>query len=224
MKNTTIIQSVAATLTLSAACAAQAGRPLVVDDANTNDKGAGHVEVWVARDAGKATSVFIAPAYAPIDNVELSAVLARDTTNHLSAQALQVKWRITPSQEKGCNFATVLGITHASGGGSNPFYLNGNASCNGLGPVSVHANIGFTKASGSSAIKTWGIAAEMPLGSVTSHIEAFGAEGAKPTLQLGARTQITKTIQLDGTIGRSSGETIYSVGLKFQFGWPDIMR
>jgi len=32
---------------------AHAGRPLAVDDANVNEKGAGHVEVWVARDSSK---------------------------------------------------------------------------------------------------------------------------------------------------------------------------
>ncbi len=32
---------------------AHAGRPLAFDDANVNEKGAGHVEVWVARDGEK---------------------------------------------------------------------------------------------------------------------------------------------------------------------------
>jgi hypothetical protein len=34
-----------------------AGRPLGVDDASVNDKGAGHVEAWVARDSAKNTVV-----------------------------------------------------------------------------------------------------------------------------------------------------------------------
>ena len=57
----------------------------------------------------------------------------------------------------------------------------------------------------------------MPFGDVTGHVETFGAEGAKPSVQAGARTQITKTIKLDGSIGRSNNETIFSVGVKFQF-------
>jgi hypothetical protein len=217
MKKSTASHIAVAAIALCSALAAHAGRPLAVDDANTNDKGAGHVEAWVTRNDTKASVLTIAPAYAPIDNVEIAGSYARDTTNSTSAQSLQVKWRITPSQEKGCNYATVLGVSHASGGGNNPFYLNGNATCNGLGPVSVHANIGITKASGVAGVKTWGVAAEMPFGEVTGHVETFGQEGSKPTLQVGARTQITKTIQLDGTIGRSNDETIYSVGVKFQF-------
>jgi hypothetical protein len=57
---------------LSATMAAHAGRPLGVDDASVNDKGAGHVESWVARDSAKNTIVNLAPAYAPVDDLELS--------------------------------------------------------------------------------------------------------------------------------------------------------
>ena len=81
----------------------------------------------------------------------------------------------------------------------------------------MHANIGISKASGAAGVNTWRVAAEMPFGDVTGHVETFGAEGAKPSVQAGARTQITKTIKLDGSIGRSNNETIFSVGVKFQF-------
>jgi hypothetical protein len=201
----------------AAATSAHAGRPLAVDDANVNDKGAGHVEAWVARDTSKSNVLNLAPAYAPIDGLEISGVLSRDTTNRVNAQSLQAKWRITPSKEKGCNVAAVLGTTHASGGGGYAAYVSGNLSCNGVGPVNLHANLGANKARNLSVIGTWGVAAELPMASWTPHAEVFGVEGSKATAQLGARTQLTKELQLDGNVARNDGQTAYSVGIKYQF-------
>lgn len=196
---------------------AWAGRPLTVDDANTNDKGAGHVEVWAAREEGKVNTVNIAPAFAPLEGVELGALLARDTTNQLNMSAVQAKWRITPSQEKGCNVAAVLGLAHESNGGGNTSYVNGILSCNGNALGNLHFNLGAVKAKSVSAVGTWGVALEREMGAVTPHVEFFGAEHQKPTVQVGLRGQLTKTIQLDGTVGRNNGESLYSVGMKFQF-------
>jgi hypothetical protein len=204
-------------IALSSALVAHAGRPLAVDDANVNDKGAGHVEAWVARDTSKSNVLNLAPAYAPIDGLEISGVLSRDTTNRVNAQSVQAKWRITPSKENGCNVAAVLGVSRVSGGGGNATYVSGNLSCNGLGPVNVHANLGANKAKNVSAVGTWGVAAELPLGSWTPHAEVFGAEGSKATAQLGARTQLTKELQLDGNVSRNDGQTAYSIGIKYQF-------
>jgi hypothetical protein len=52
---------------------------------------------------------------------------------------------------------------------------------------------------------------------VTPHIEWFGTQGSKPTLGAGLRGQLTDELQLDGSVGRSEGETIYSLGVKFTF-------
>lgn len=88
---------------------AHAGRPLAVDDANVNDKGAGHVEVWVARDSDKINTWNLAPAFAPIEGVEIGVSYAKARKTGTSEQAIQAKWRITPSQENGCNVASTLG-------------------------------------------------------------------------------------------------------------------
>lgn len=108
-----------ATLLVAAAGTAWAGRPLTVDDANTNDKGAGHVEAWVARADG-ATVVNVAPAYAPFEGVELAVALSRDTTNKVNASAAQLKWRITESRDNGCNVGTSLGAAHEGGAAATP--------------------------------------------------------------------------------------------------------
>ena len=217
MNHSTSLKWATLAITLSSIMAAHAGRPLGVDDASVNDKGAGHVEAWVARDSAKNTLVNLAPAYAPIDDLELSAVLTRDTTSRLNTQTLQAKWRITPTQEKACNVAGVLGATRLPAGAGSAAYVTGNLSCNGLGSVNVHANLGVSKAKDVASTGTWGLAVELPLAGWTPHAEMFGAERAKPTVQFGARTQLTKELQLDGTVGRNNNQTVVSAGVKYQF-------
>ncbi|MFO1326612.1 MAG: hypothetical protein U1F56_04570 [Rubrivivax sp.] len=204
-------------LVLVAACgAAFAGRPLTVDDANTNEKGAGHVEAWVARAHG-ATVVNVAPAFAPLDRLELAATLSRDTTNQVNASAVQAKVILTERQDKGCNLGASGGFAHVGSGGGNGKFVNGLFTCNAGDLGSLHLNLGLTKASGEASVKTWGVAFEHELGAVTPHLELFGEKGSKPTVQAGARTEVAKGIQLDGTIGRLDGRSVYSLGVKFQF-------
>ena len=201
---------------LASAWPAWAGRPLSVDDANTNAAGAGHVEMWVSRAPG-STVLNVAPAFAPIDGLEFAVALGRDTSSKVNSSTVQLKWRITPSQEAGCNFGTSLGATRLSDGGGRQTFINGLASCNFGGQGSAHLNLGLVKPKGDSSVKTWGVAYERELGPVTGHVEFFGAKGSKPTAQVGARAKLSEAWQIDGTVGRSDGDTLYSLGLKFQF-------
>jgi hypothetical protein len=203
---------------LLAAHAAHAGRPLTVDDAGTNAKGEGHVEVWASR-ADHATTLNLSPAYAIRDGLELAALLARDTANDVTGSAVQIKALFTPSRERGCNIGATLGAVHTSANGtsSNGAFVNGLFSCNGAALGNLHLNLGATKSSGRSTIGSWGLALEREFGPVTPHIEWFGAEGSKPTWQIGARGDLAKAVQLDGTIGRGDGITLYSVGVKLRF-------
>lgn len=212
-----LIGSALTMIVLAAACgAAFAGRPLTVDDANTNDKGAGHVEAWVARADG-ATVVNVAPAYAPLDGVELAATLSRDTTNKVNAGAVQLKVVLTERQDQGCNLGASGGFTHVGSGGGNGRFANGLVTCNAGKLGSLHLNLGVAKASGEASVRSWGVAVEHELGGVTPHVEAFGEKGSKPTVQVGARTEVATGVQLDGTVGRSDGRSVYSLGLKFTF-------
>lgn len=160
----------ALSLAVLAATPALAGRPLTVDDASVNDAGAGHVEAWYARQPGRLHTWTVAPAYAPVNGLELGAAFTRDRTTPQSSAAVQAKWRITPVQDDGCNAGAVLGVAH-----------------------------------------------EREFGAITAHVEAFGQRLAKPTFQIGARKDIAKGLQLDGTLGRSNRETLVSVGLKVGF-------
>ncbi|MBL8328282.1 MAG: hypothetical protein JNJ71_05480 [Rubrivivax sp.] len=218
MKHTARHLTLVAALSL-VSLAASAGRPLAVDDANTNDKGKGHVEAWLTKADG--VSLFsIAPAYAVGEGLEIGGLLSRESNSGLRVSAAQLKWRITASQAQGCNVAATLGVTRASIGGASASgsYVTGLGSCNFGQHGSAHANLGMTRVNGGGGTATsWGIAYERAFGAVTPHIEWFGSEGSKPTLQIGLRGQVADNLQLDGSVGVVDGETIYSLGVKFTF-------
>lgn len=188
-----------------------------MDDAGTIAQVEGHAQAWALRSGG-ATAWDLSPAYAFAKGVELSALASRDTSNRVAGTAAQVRWLVTPSREADCNVGLSGGGTRSSGGGaSEPAgFVNGILRCNGA-RGNVHANPGATKPTGESATGTWGVALERPLGVVTPHVEWFGVEGSKPTLQLGVRGDVGKNLQVDGTVGRSDGQSLYTIGVKPRF-------
>lgn len=196
---------------------AHAGRPLAVDDAIVNEKGKGHVEVWVVRDSDKVNTWNLAPAFAPVEGVEIGAGYAKARKGGEAVQAIQAKWRITPSQENGCNVAATLGSAHEKSVGSSP-YLVGIMTCNtALG--SMHVNLTRHNPKDEKNYNSWGVAFERPMGSFTPHIEAFADQGAKITLQFGVKTEIAEGWQLDATVGRDRQNTanVFSLGFKYSF-------
>lgn len=197
--------------------AAHAGRPLTVDDANVNDVGSGHVEAWSARLGDRSRAWTVSPAYGLFDGVEIAGAFTRDTTNKLTATALQGKFLFTKPQKDGCNLGAVVGVSHENKGGGNTPYVNGLFTCNGdVG--ALHLNLGALRGKGGPTLGTWGLAFEREVAEdVTLHVETFGQRHSKPALQFGARTMLTKSVQLDGTVGRQDRNTIYSLGLKVLF-------
>ena len=197
--------------------AALAGRPLTVDDANVNDLGAGHVEIWYGRMPGKLNTWNVAPAYSPIRDVEVAAVISRDATDQVTTTAAQIKWRITEAKPDGCNICMTLGLSHASQGIGNTPYLNGIVSCNHKGGA-LHLNAGVLHPEESGkTLTSWGVAYERDLGFATGHVEVFGQEQSKTTAQVGLRKDVLPGLQLDGTIGRNDRDTVFSLGVKKQF-------
>jgi len=199
--------------------AANAGRPLTVDDASTNAAGEGHVEAWYARLPGKANSWNISPAYAPIEGLEFSGLLSRDTTAKATITAVQFKWLLTPASESGCNAGVVGGLAHerVSGEGSvNAPYWTGLATCR-QGSWAGHLNLGRQHPRHQTAVTMWGLALEKTLGPVTAHVEVFGERHGRPTRQVGLRTELRPGLQIDGTVGRGESSTVFSIGLKQAF-------
>lgn len=193
---------------------ALAGRPLSVDDANTNDAGAGHVEFWVAHAPGSTVTV-VAPAYAPVESIEFAVAYARARGDESGSGTVQAKWRITPAQEAGCNLGASLGLVRT--GGADGHFVNALLSCNHQGAGSLHVNLGRSRAPAEHGVATWGAALEREFGAVTPHVEWFGSQHSRPTLQLGARGRVAQDWQLDGTVGRQGGRTLWSLGMKYQF-------
>lgn len=193
-----------------------AGRPLTVDDANVNDTGDGHVEAWWTRSPSGVRSWTIAPAYAPVDNLELSAGIAREQRTGIQTQNIQVKFRITPTQENACNFGTVAGYAQTDGESSKP-YINGLFTCNNATLGSLHTNVGALNVSISKRVRTWGVAWERAYGPVTVHIEKFGLEHEKPTVATGFRFNVMDDLQLDTSVGRTNKQNIVTLGFKWMF-------
>lgn len=222
-RRTAALATLTTTLTtatvLGLATPAYAGRPLSVDDAGLNEAGNGHIEVWWEAARGQRGTTYAAPAYAPIEGLELAAVLARDANEGNTLQGLQAKWQWSPSQNQGCNAASSVGVLHRQGSPGNTLALNAIGSC-AADWGQVHANLGAQRAPsapGASWQPTWGLALEKAWGTVTAHIEAFGERHNAPTFQTGARWELAPQWQIDGTVGRQSGHTLLSVGFKRSF-------
>jgi hypothetical protein len=194
----------------------QAGRPLTVDDASVNDVGQGHVEGWWTRATDGSRSWTIAPAYAPTQNIELGAGLAREQKTGLETLNVQAKFRITPSQDDGCNVGAVLGAARTTGETSKG-YVNALLTCNHAKLGSLHTNLGALDFSSSQRIGTWGLAWERAYGDVTAHIEVYGQQHEKPTWATGLRTNILPKLQLDGSVGRQGRQNMLTLGTKWMF-------
>jgi hypothetical protein len=195
---------------------AQAGRPLTVDDANVNDVGEGQVEGWWTRSPNGSRSWTVAPAYAPIKNVELGAGISRDQKTGLESVNVQAKFRITESQEKGCNFGAVVGTARTDGESSKE-YVNGLFTCNHPTLGSLHTNLGALDFSKSQRIGTWGLAWERAYGEVTAHMEVYGQRQETPTWATGLRMNILPKLQIDASLGRQSGQNLLTLGTKWMF-------
>ena len=193
-----------------------AGRPLTVDDASVNDVGQGHVEGWWTRATDGSRSWTIAPAYAPTQNIELGAGLAREQKTGLETLNVQAKFRITPSQDDGCNVGAVLGAARTTGETSKG-YVNALLTCNHAKLGSLHTNLGALDFSSSQRIGTWGLAWERAYGDVTAHIEVYGQQHDKPTWATGLRTNILPKLQLDGSVGRQGRQNMLTLGTKWMF-------
>jgi hypothetical protein len=204
---------IAATL-LMTVNASYAGRPLLVDDANINEKGAGHVEAWFEKN-GSDKSFTIAPAYAVANGLELSLSYNRDTPYTAAITSVGGKYQISKPQDKGCHSAVSLGLARTSGNHAVGINLIGTCS---LGGPDIHVNLSAARDSATHTnARALGVALEKDVGLATLHIEAVAQQHAKPVFQVGARKEIIKNWQLDGTAGRQGGQNLFSLGTKYQF-------
>ena len=142
---------------------AQAGRPLAVDDAGVDDVGQGHVEVWWEGQRGERGTTYLAPAFTPVQGLELGFMLARDQAERQTLQGLQAKWLWSPAPEQGCNAGSSAGIIHRRGGSSpnagNVWALTLIGTC-AASWGKVNANLGGLREQGQSWQATWVVSVE----------------------------------------------------------------
>jgi len=155
---------------------ALAGRPLLIDDAATNAAGHGHVESWY--DTEERT-FNVAPAFAPIEGLELGAAIAKSNSSGETSYSLQVKKLFTSPQENGCNTGGTLGRTSVQNDNAYTLYGWGILSCQSAQWGTVHLNLGWIKERYGSSQQLTGFAFEYPLENFTPHAEWLRLEGEK---------------------------------------------
>ena len=201
---------------LPATAPAWAGRPLNVDDANVNEAGAGHVETWYAREPGGSGVWNIAPAYSPLAGLELGATAARDRTLGINTFSVQAKLQLSRPSEAGCHTAGVVGVSRPDGQAGGTPYGTAIMTC-AMAPGALHLNLGASRAPGESAAAAFGVAWEQNLKFATGHVEMLAEQRTKPAFNVGLRRDVAKDIQIDGSVGRSDRQTLWSVGMKLKF-------
>jgi hypothetical protein len=86
----------------------------------------------------------------------------------------------------------------------------------GFADIHINGGLGRNTSTGDN-IKILGLAIEKELSFATVHAEVQGIEHSGPLFQIGARRQLSKKWQIDATIGHQSGNTVFSLGTKYQF-------
>ena len=129
---------------------------------------------------------------------------------------MQAKWRLTEGAGGGCRHAVIGAVVRAEGESSLGPALTGAMSCP-LGPGLLHVNLGAARAPGERTAPFAGVAWEQDLGFASAHVEWITTRRAKPVANLGLKREIAPGLQLDGSVGRSGGQTLFSLGLKQQF-------
>lgn len=201
---------------LAISWSAQAGRPLDVDDAGTNETGHGHVELWHTRGADGEHSTTVAPAFAPLPGLELGFARQTTASSGAVAQTASVKWLITPSQEQGCNQGLAGGFTQRdqdNPGARFAWFIN-TSNVNG---GALHLNLGFTQDHGDRQLPLMGWAYELTGGALTPHVQWVTQKGTTPLFGAGLRTALSERVQLDGSVSRQGGQSIWTLGTKFSF-------
>lgn len=193
---------------------AGAGRPLLVDDAATNAAGHGHIESWYYT---QERTFNIAPAYAPIDDLELGAAYAKSNAIGKTSYSFQAKKLFTSPQDNGCNTGGTLGRTSVQNDSNYTLYGWGILSCHSPQWGTVHLNVGLIKEQDSTSKQLTGLAFEYPLPNFTPHAEWTSLEGEKNIAAIGARTELLKDTQLDGSYRVQDKTDYWTLGVKWQF-------
>lgn len=221
--------------TAAALPAAQAGRPMTVDDASVVGPGQCQLETYVQRQSSYAGSpatseYWLAPACNVGGQWELGLAAARstgDTGGPFQYGRIQAKTVLKPLAADDWGLGLVLADQYRASDG-----LDGNWTVNVPLSVSLrgdtilfHLNAGWLREPIGTRHRhsaTWGSGAEFkltPRASLTA--EVFGQQNSGSHLQFGTSyALVPDRIQIDATWGhhltRSAGEHFVSLGMVFQ--------
>lgn len=202
---------------------AQAGRPMVVDDAAIIDAKTCQLESWAQKNRD-STEYWAVPACNFSGNLEVAFGGARITSTegtHSSA-VLQGKTLFKVLDTNGWGAGLVFGNQfNPEGSVSGDLYARIPVSFSMLDDrFLLHTNLGWLREKETRRhAMTWGVGAETRLtGRTTLTFETFGQQRDKPLFQLGIRYQVVPDrVQLDASygdrFGRGSAERFFTVGL-----------
>ncbi|UUX96985.1 hypothetical protein [Aquabacterium sp. J223] len=191
--------------------AAQAARPMIVDDARIVDPKACQLETWGRRN-DDGHEVWALPACTVADNLELTVGAGRLRSDGEPSQTdvvVQAKTVLRPLTADGWGLAVMLGnVQHRPTGGGPPGDLALNLPASvafGGDRVVLHANVGLLHARGhhGGTRLTGGLGSETVLHPrLTLVAESFKTAVGKPLWHLGLRIWLVPDrVQVDATLG-----------------------
>ena len=219
-----------------AATAANAGRPLVTEDAQMQPHGACQLETWLQR-AGARGEGWAHPGCNPLGAFELSvaaAVAREDGANRLAYEQLQVK--IIPREvgEHPWGAGIVIGTTRdrriveARRGRGNPYLVVPVSFAGEDEAWRVHVNTGVQRLRETrETLASWALAMDLRVApSLYVHPEIYRSERGRPFCQLGVSYEAAKDrVRLDASYGDRAAfpgrERWFSVGVTFH--WPEAL-
>jgi hypothetical protein len=202
---------------LFAVGAAHAGRPMLVDDADVDEVGSGHIESWMERqrhDPGRL--LVFSPAMVIAPRVEVAASWARERPQGLNAWGVQVKVQSSAGKPGECRNALLAALGRETADRRATPALTAIATCE-FGTGALHLNASVLHSPDSRLQPGAGAAWEQPMGPVVGHVEWLVRHKRKPIAAAGVRYSLTENWQIDSSLARGDGKLRWSGGIKYGF-------
>ena len=211
---------IAAALTVGMMSSAYAEAPMVTDDAGTMDKGGKKIEGGFTKQSD-VRGVSAGFGFAPIDQVELGATIARQRDSSIpvsvNGRLFSAKWVPYKSGNLSAGLKLELARASSQGSSANATTFTGLATWRvEKGPV-FHANLGRTSASGTRSTN-WALGFELPvMDKLQLTADVYGSTGASPSQQIGGRWEIQQGLKVSAALGRNANQNIFFTGFSWEF-------
>ncbi|HVL74733.1 MAG TPA: hypothetical protein VM406_01850 [Noviherbaspirillum sp.] len=221
-----------ATLCMLAASAAQAGRPMITDDAAILEANACQLETWyqATRSAGNEWWALPACNVGGYAEVAIGGARLREPDGRTTVAVIQAKALLRAYDETRPGFGMVLGTERDRGvhrgSAGNPF-IAGIASVPLRGEAMLlHANLGWQRVRDDFAgtrenSATWALALDSEVAARTRvSLESYGQSRERAMAQFGVAYDLAPgRVQIDGSVGsriaRGAPDRYATIGLVF---------